>query len=173
MIRIRSESCVNQFKENKKERFQALIVITGAMIQIVMAAVFVMIMGYLFGGLWIIMSFAGVVLIVFPIKEIIKQLKSYDVAKKCIATYIAQSDIESLIVDDEGIYGSTANEKFSLTSAQINEVRAYQKASDKKNYVPDFLVTLEITDTFGKKYEFNTFANPVDLKVYIDQLCCK
>ncbi|MCH5184276.1 MAG: class B sortase [Oscillospiraceae bacterium] len=89
------------------------------------------------------------------------------VVERAFRTYCAA---ETLIIDEEKVYGSTVQGQFSLPFDRIDNVTFY-KNPDKNSYFA-FLAKndlLEVKDTAGKSFLFYSFANAARLKAAMER----
>lgn len=82
---------------------------------------------------------------------------------------------ETLIIDNEKVYGSTINEDLRLYFSQIQRVTHYQNTQNTGKNLSKYGTVLtkndilEIQDTAGNTFIFHTFKNTPILKAAIDQ----
>ncbi len=103
--------------------------------------------------------------LVFFYYTVKQQKKVKGIANK----YLNYCSKETLIVDEQKIYGSTSQSSIDLTYSQIQNISFSTHTPDSNNFIADPLCDiLTIHDTSGRQYIFYSFANCKELKSVID-----
>lgn len=162
-IKIRSENCTEELKYHKTQALSSMVGTYFIAIAVYIAAIA---FAFLFGGRILDMKVVAIMFAIFCLLPAIIVSSLFGKKKKMYGHYISNAAVETLVVCEENIYGTTVNSDINLTYDQISSVRLFHIDSRK---MPKILNTLEIIDTLGKKYEFDTFKNGSELKAVIDQ----